>query len=79
MTPLAPETKRAPMPTLHRGLIWLSGSPEEIELLACDPQLAPLIIARPQPSLLAFLPGAEKSVSTRMRRLNKVPRRVEAR
>lgn len=67
------------MTRIHGGLVWLSGDPAHIELLALDPQIATFVIARPQPGLLAFLPAATARIQARLLKLGAAPRRVEAR
>lgn len=65
------------MTRVHRGLIWLAGDPDRIELIALDPQIAMFVVARPQAGLLAFLPSASARIQARLLKIGASPRRVD--
>ncbi len=66
------------MTRVHRGLVWLAGDPGRIDLIARDPQIAPLVVARPAPGVLGFLPGSSTRLQARLLKLGAAPRRSEA-
>lgn len=66
------------MTRIHRGLRWINGPEAQLDLLVRDPVLGPLLVCRPHPTLLGFLPSAQEKVLARLARIGNVPRRVEA-
>jgi hypothetical protein len=74
--PATPPAPPAPL-RVHRGLVWLTGEPEQVEALARDPHIAPLVLARPTAGLLGFARSSVEKVTARLAKLGTVPRREE--
>ncbi|MFN7144571.1 MAG: hypothetical protein ACK4YP_12405 [Myxococcota bacterium] len=64
-------------PVVHRGLVWITADPRELDLLLADPHLGKLVAARPAPGLAGVRAADEGRFSARLARIGQVPRRVE--
>lgn len=63
-------------PRVHRNLIWLRADPAALDLLAADPQVARLLLARPAPGIAAVRPADQERLGARLTKLGHVPRIV---